>query len=172
MNKILIILSLIVGFSANSFAQVKLDAAQKAKLKEWQAAIDDKTATENTWPMEMCKKEFPMKVDAALVAPFMEAGNEANFYCREVREKLSTICRNAKGNLKYGNGKDNKELITKLINSIVCTIGNDSEDQATFKIEKGVLTAYLGPKASNISENLLKFLYEKHGFNDGALREK
>lgn len=148
-----------------------LTAEQKAKLKGWQKDLDDKTVTENGWPKEMCGKDLPMTIDESIAPAFMEAGNEANFYCREVREKLSTICRNGKGNLKYGNGKDNKELVNKLINKIVCTLGTASEDEASFKIDKGVLTASLGPKASNVSESLLKFLYEKHGFNDGSLRE-
>jgi hypothetical protein len=176
MKKILVVPILVLSFlgtsalaetkPASATKPAKLTKDQEARLKGWQKDLDDKTVTENGWPEQMCGKKLPMTIDPSITPAFMEAGNEANFYCREVREKLSTMCRNAKGHIqKYGNGADNKALINKLISKIVCTLGTESEDQASFKIEGGTLTAFLGPKASNISENLIKYLYEKHAFN-------
>ncbi len=154
--------------SSNNLAQAQaLTAEQKVQLEKWQAALDDKSVTENSWPKEMCGKDLPAKIDPSLVAPFMAAGNEANYYCREVREKLSTICRNAQSYLKEGNKKDNKKLIGTLINKITCKISKGPEDDASFDLSKGELVVSLGAKASNISEKLLSYLYKKQGFNPG-----
>jgi hypothetical protein len=146
-----------------------LTPEQSAKHKEWQAAVNDKSASEFNWPKEMCgiQKGLPISIDKSLVAPFMEVGNEANFYCTEIRDKLSTICRNAKENIKKGNKTDNKASVVKLINRITCKIGSEEEDSATFEIKNGELIASLGPKASNISEKLYEFLLTKHSFNNG-----
>lgn len=155
--------------SPPSVQAATLTPEQAAKLKEWQGIVSDKTSAEFGWPKEMCgiEKGLPVKMDPSLVAPFMEAGNEANYYCSEIRDKLSTICRNAKETIKKGNKTDNKANVVKLINRITCKISKGEEDSATFEIKNGELIASLGPKASNISEKLYEFLLTKHGFNNG-----
>ncbi len=172
MNRLIILISVCTIFLSQTFtfcpAQAEtLSVEQKTQLEKWQASLDDISVTENTWPKQMCEKDFPIKMDASLVAPFMAAGNEANYYCREVREKLSTICRNAQSYLKEGNKKDNKKLINTLINKITCKFSKGAEDDALFDLNKGELIVSIGAKASNISEKLLSFLYKKQGFNPG-----
>lgn len=129
-----------------------LTPAQRKQLQTWQNFLNDKKVTENSWPKEMCGQDFPIVMDASLAPAFMEAKNEASLYCREVRDKLSTMCRNSKDL-----GNNNKAKITKLIKKINCTLAA-GEDEASFKIMNGELQASLGAKASNISEKLLEFL--------------
>ena len=152
-------------------AAVTLTAEQKTKLAGWQAAVNDQSATEFKWPMEMCGMKTPLliKLDPSIAEPFATAGNEANFYCQEVRDKISTICRNAADTAKRGNKVDNKALINKLINRITCKGIKEPEDNATFSIQGGELTATLGGKASNVAEKLLEYLYKSHRFNQGEL---
>ncbi len=146
MCKVTLILAVL--FSFNVYA---LTPQETANLKKWQKQVDDPSDNENKYSMEMCGKNLPLKLDASLAAPFTKEGNEAGYYCREVREKLSTMCRNAKDL-----GNNNKEKVTGLVNSIVCKAGTG--DEATFVLKGGVLEAKLGPKASNISEKLLAFM--------------
>lgn len=170
--KILVFL-FIVGSLANvSFIKTAeaeaLTAAQKAKLAEWQKEVDDVNATTGYYPKEMCGFPMKLKMDESLVKPFMEANSEAHFYCIAIRDKLSTICRNAKDNLKMGNHKDNKQLVAKLVKgkTIVCKASKTGEDKSEFVPGAKDFVAYIGAKA-DVSEQLYQYLTTKMGFNDG-----
>ena len=142
---------------AGKGAATELTGDEKAKLDSWRAYINDKSQSYAQYPIDMCGKEIPINIDASLVKPFIAAGNNAELYCEEVRTKLSTMCRNAES-LK----NNNKKKITSLINKIQCQAGV-KEDEVSFKIQQGVLIFSIGPKGSNISEELLKFLDATNG---------
>ena len=81
-----------------------------------------------------------------------KADTDAKNYCEEFRTKLSTMCRNA-----VDLGNNNKEKINKLVSKITCKLAG-KPDEVSFKIQKGELIAFIGPKSSNLSEALLAFL--------------
>ncbi len=131
---------------------VALTNEEKATLQKWQKYVNDMHESYAKYPVDMCGKEIPIKLNANLVKPFLKAGNLAQHYCEEIRTKLSTMCRNS-DELK----NTNKTKITKLISRINCGI-NEKEDQITFKIAGQALDVMVGAKASNLSEQLLVFL--------------
>ncbi|MCC7404128.1 MAG: hypothetical protein IT288_06985 [Bdellovibrionales bacterium] len=135
-----------------STSAATLTPEQQAKFDEWQKYINDMDNSYAKYPVDMCGYEMPITMDKAMVEPFMKANANAELYCEEVRTKLSTICRNA---AELGN--KNKEKITKLVKKISCLNGKKETDVG-FEAKGGELKVYLGPKAANISEEVLKFI--------------
>ncbi len=132
-----------------SNAGTVLTQKEKAQLVGWNRQLADKKDYEGYYPREMCGKELPTAMDENLVPPFVKAGENLGAYCREIRTKVSTICRN---------DEENKAKLVKNINRIQCHLGK--VDETSFKIDKGVLHFTFGPKSSNLSEHFLAFFEE------------
>lgn len=152
MKNIVLIMSLVFAQGAFSKSKITLTPEQKAKHQSWMDYINNMDASYAKYPVDMCGYAMPITIGEEMVAPFMEASANAEMYCEEIRTKLSTMCRNAK-ELK----NKNKEKITKLVKKISCRLAS-KEDEVKFKVGGGELTAYLGPRSANLSEELLKFM--------------
>lgn len=102
MKKLLPVIALML-FIQPAFA---LTLAEKKKLQDWETELAETTGHFKA----ACGYDLPVKLDEALVTPFMAAGSHAGGYCASVISSMTTMCADPMS----------KEAIAAKVKSVSC----------------------------------------------------
>lgn len=133
-----------VAFTTSAHALTLKEKKEWAKVQE---DLKNPSHSASGHVKEKCGYELPVKIDEAMLTPFLTAGKSLVGFCDAPRSKIASMC----------DDKTTKEAVSKQVKSISCHLAKKSDD-VILKMSGTTLDVTLGTESSNLEDKVKEFL--------------